>query len=700
MSLEIIAVHSCACSPLYIFSFSSLCSKPKREALVHLRPTLPDDLRQKYGVTIPDYQSANPTITFDKPNEKAYEEVKALVSCLLLIEVPLSGEYGLNRLEQVRAEVPAGVYICASESVPRKSVILCAFDLTLLNSITPRVQKLFAVSTVQCDCKPEEGVFLKLFNRAFVDNLPAQVIFNEEGRMTLAGGDDAIQVSMAIIRELLQGLYSRKFTFMCSPRFLPRIEQVVIAYGMEESSFKYYTQKGGGGGRFKRRGSQAKSEGSEEFAVYIFCRNEQVFQRASKLLGSFKLSASVPAGLSAYKQLSASPVSHPQSQASCTVVVKNLDSLVGESEIRSVINVSMLSFIRYPSPSNDVVIKFSYASDAQMAVDALNGRKFMEQVVHAFIQPEPTPAAPAYQRSQSNPTFLTSPVLPSHPPANPGAQYGYQGQPHPPGPQYHICRQHPGHFSMKGQQLHPQGPPQQLYSQKHFVPPHAFRLPGPHPPGQPLPPGPPGPYPPGPPAQPHPPGSPTKPETPTSPEKLLPSSSVKVTHLPPGITKEMLWKHFKMAGEIKGMSTIHHTAKTTYVHVNFVNPSAAKFAAEYLNGSSINGVSLMVKLQPKKKPPKSKQVPTKEKEVDPNIFEKVMKLQLEESQWNSLMHVKGGTTQFKEIMAPFKSNPNVMVTPLLEESCVKFTGKQDTVEDAFSFLKRSLSKEITIDRCV
>ena len=271
--------------------FSSLHSKPKREALVHLRPTLPDDLRQKYGVSIPEYQSVNLTITFDKPNEKAYDEVNALVSNLQLIEVPLSGEYGLDRLEQVRAEVPAAVYICAPESVPRKSVIMCAFDMALMKSITPRVKQLFAVSTVQCNCKPEEGVFLKLFNRAFVDNFPAKISFSEEGCMTLAGGDDAIQVSMARIRELLQGLYSRKFTFMCSLKFLPRIEQVVIPYGMEEPSFKYYTQKGGGGGGRKRRASQAKSGGSEEFAVYIFCRNEQVFQRASELLGRFKPSS-------------------------------------------------------------------------------------------------------------------------------------------------------------------------------------------------------------------------------------------------------------------------------------------------------------------------------------------------------------------------------------------------------------------------
>ena len=107
---------SCCCQDS-IYSFFSVHSKPKREALVHLKPTLQDDLRQKYGVTIPDYQSASLTITFDKRNEKAYDEVKTLVSSLQLIEVPLVGEYGLDRLEQVRAEVPAAVYICAPESV-------------------------------------------------------------------------------------------------------------------------------------------------------------------------------------------------------------------------------------------------------------------------------------------------------------------------------------------------------------------------------------------------------------------------------------------------------------------------------------------------------------------------------------------------------------------------------------------------------
>ena len=168
---------------------------------------------------------------------------------------------------------------------------MCAFDMALVNSITPRVKQLFAVNTVQCDCKPEEGVFLKLFNEAFINGLPAKITFDEEGHMTLTGGDDAIKVSKARSRALLQGLYSRKFTFMCSPRLLPRIEQVVIPYGMEESSFKYYTQKGGGGGGHKRRSSQAKSGGSEEIAVYIFCRNEQVFQQTSELLGRFKPSS-------------------------------------------------------------------------------------------------------------------------------------------------------------------------------------------------------------------------------------------------------------------------------------------------------------------------------------------------------------------------------------------------------------------------
>ena len=170
---------------------------------------------------------------------------------------------------------------------------------------------------------------------------------------------------------------------------------------------------------------------------------------------------------------------------------------------------------------------------------------------------------------------------------------------------------------------------------------------------------------------------------------------MKVTHLPSDITKEKLLEHFKVAGEIEGMPAIHYTEQSNYAyaHVNFIKPSAAEYAAEHLNRSSINGVSLTVKLQPQKRPPKAKQVQT---EFDPNNFEKVMKL--EESQWNSLMLRKGGMTQFKEIMAPFNSNPNVVVTPLPEKGCIKFTGKQDAVEDAFRYLKRNLSKEITIAR--
>ena len=57
-------------------------------------------------------------------------------------------------------------------------------------------------------------------------------------------------------------------------------------------------------------------------------------------------------------------------------------------------------------------------------------------------------------------------------------------------------------------------------------------------------------------------GSPGHPGTPTSKQ----ISSVKVTHLPPTITKEKLYRHFRRAGEIDGDPVINYTAKSMFAY--------------------------------------------------------------------------------------------------------------------------------------
>ena len=150
--------------------------------------------------------------------------------------------------------------------------------------------------------------------------------------------------------------------------------------------------------------------------------------------------------------------------------------------------------------------------------------------------------------------------------------------------------------------------------------------------------------------------------------------------------------------------SIHITTKSVYAHVNFIEPQAAQNAVSQLNGSSIDGMSINVKLSNKQATAPSSSSssghPAKEACVDPDNHEKM--LQLDSMQWSALMTASSGSTtiQFYEIMAPYKTNTNVVATPMCQEMCIKFVGKYDAVEDACSFLRRHLNKDISLDRCV
>lgn len=165
---------------------------------------------------------------------------------------------------------------------------------------------------------------------------------------------------------------------------------------------------------------------------------------------------------------------------------------------------------------------------------------------------------------------------------------------------------------------------------------------------------------------------------------------MKVTHLPPNITKEKLYLHFRKAGEIDGNPILHETPTSKYAHVNFYDPVSAERA---VNLRKIDNFSITVKLV--KRP--GNQIPAEVPKLDPDRYDKIMKL--DGQQWNSLMLVNtGGTSQFQEIMALFKSNPNVNITPLYDEMKIKFAGTFDAVECAYGFLQTSLKKEINFDK--
>ena len=181
------------------------------------------------------------------------------------------------------------------------------------------------------------------------------------------------------------------------------------------------------------------------------------------------------------------------------------------------------------------------------------------------------------------------------------------------------------------------------------------------------------------------------------------STSVKVTHLSPTVTKEKLLLHFRRAGEISGDPAIHITETSVYAHVNYYDPLSAQNALT-LNGSHIDGTKITVKLAKQQQQKQQQQQQqgkapsSKNSGIDCDNYEEELKL--EPKQWNTLMMVKEGssTTLFQEIMSPYKTNPNVMATPDYGQMFVKFKGKLEAVEDARKFLKKHLKQELFLDR--
>ena len=171
------------------------------------------------------------------------------------------------------------------------------------------------------------------------------------------------------------------------------------------------------------------------------------------------------------------------------------------------------------------------------------------------------------------------------------------------------------------------------------------------------------------------------------------SRSVKITHLPQGISKEDLCLHFRPAGEIEGEPVIITSTTPVYAYINYFSPSSAQRAVSTLHLSCINGTSITVKMSSIfEKSSTSSAVPTAEN------LDKVMKLSPQQWNYLMLMNPATGTTMFKEVVNPFSSNPHIEMIPDYGNQSLKFTGKCDAVEHAYNYVMQHLNKELSIER--
>ena len=164
--------------------------------------------------------------------------------------------------------------------------------------------------------------------------------------------------------------------------------------------------------------------------------------------------------------------------------------------------------------------------------------------------------------------------------------------------------------------------------------------------------------------------------------------SVKITHLPHDISKEVLSTHFRCAGEIDGQPVILFGPTSVYAYINYFDPVSAQRAVANLHMSTINDVQITVKISTK----------TISSSAQDNSITK----KLSPQQWNSLMlvHPVTGVTVFKEVVGPFSCNPNVEIVPDYENQSLKFTGKSDAVDSACSYIMNRFNKELHIERYI
>ena len=72
-------------------------------------------------------------------------------------------------------------------------------------------------------------------------------------------------------------------------------------------------------------------------------------------------------------------------------------------------------------------------------------------------------------------------------------------------------------------------------------------------------------------------------------------------------------------------------------------------------------------------------------------------MSLDESQWNHLTNRdKSGTMILQEVIAPFKTNPNVDIQLQFESCGIKISGVPDAVISAYDHITGQLNKDIHV----
>jgi len=185
--------------------------------------------------------------------------------------------------------------------------------------------------------------------------------------------------------------------------------------------------------------------------------------------------------------------------------------------------------------------------------------------------------------------------------------------------------------------------------------------------------------------------------------------SVKVTHISRNINKAQLYQHFRLAGEIEGEPVLIDNKKSSflYAYINYLSHQCALEALK-LDKSSLGGITITVKLSGSKTSRSSDNVTVDnsftaqpEREFAENDYQSF--IALDPLQWNKLMQVNTdtGSSFFKELIEPFKTNRDVKCRPDYENNSIKFTGKRDAVEHAKDYvLKQVTKKDIPIERYV
>ena len=325
------------------------------------------------------------------------------------------------------------------------------------------------------------------------------------------------------------------------------------------------------------------------------------------------------------------------SRPRCSIIIENLAPEFNESTIQSIVKVPMLSCKRVANPLGAVLIKFHKESDASFVVRDLNNKVVLGNLIHARMAP---PVAPMLIDPPSNivsSNTLGGSLLPTPPIMT--------GQPEYLRSQSNVSSQSYPHAS-----LGTECPPQ--FQRGISI---------------------------------------TRNESEMSAQGS--SCSVKVSHIARGVTKEQLYQHFRVAGEIVKQPVLFDTkGPFKYAYINYQDQLAAQRAVSIHDKSSLGGESITVKLSA------SKSFSSNDEDMSEENCERVLKLNPD--QWNRLMHVNPttGFNLFNEIMNPFRLNRDVKYNPDYQNNCIVFSGKRETVEDAQGYLSKHLNKEISVER--